>query len=902
MIAATAGGNYSLFITSDGTLWGMGYNASGQLGDGSSTSRPAPVQIATGVVSVSAGSTHSLFLKSDGSLWGMGNNEHGQLGDGTTQNRYTPVQIATGVTSHAAGGMSSLFIKSDGTLWGTGLNTFGGLGGSAHLYTTPRQIDTGVVAMATANNHSLYAKADGSLWTMGYNGHGQLGDGTHTDRRLPMQIYPLNPPVITQSPVSQKTSLIAMEDVVFSVSATGPWLSYKWYRGASGDTAHALLEATSATLVISKPGMSDSYWVRVSNTYGHADSETATLTVKNPQWILFSLPTEHAFVSEPLPLSAHASSTLPVIFAIEGPATLDETGSVLTFTGAGTVSITATQPGDASYDPAQSVTHTITVSKIPQTLTFPTIPTQLFGTAPLALNVSSTSELPVAYEVVSGPATVSGNLLTLTGGGTVTLRASQPGNATYAAAESLVRTFVVNAKPAITTQPVSLKALLGKPATFRVSATGTPAPAYQWRFNGKNISGATKSSYTLAKTSSAHAGDYSVVIKNSSGSVTSANAKLSFGTAPRITSQPSALTVTAGKSATFKVSAAGTATLAYQWRLDGKNISGATQSSYAIPKTYASHAGTYSVVVRNTLGSVTSSGAKLTLNHPAAITRQPASATIAVGKSATLKVTATGSSDLSYQWRFNGKNISGATKSAYSLSKVSSKNAGDYTVVVKNSFGSATSAEAVLTVATPPKITQQPVASSKSAGTAVTFKVAATGGSLSVQWHFKGKALPGATKSSFTINAVSSSHAGDYTVVVKNVAGSVTSSKARLTVIPAPVASPVSIPAAALLHLEGMITDTLHGLETEEVTLAIGAGGVYDYTRTGPATATLSCELTVDDADFSETKTGIITLTFTSAGGGTYSGTGSYQGTHDLDGDYEGTFTRSGTFTYDPSP
>ena len=87
MIAATAGGNYSLFITSDGTLWGMGYNASGQLGDGSSTSRPAPVQIATGVVSVSAGSTHSLFLKSDGSLWGMGNNEHGQLGDGTTQNR-----------------------------------------------------------------------------------------------------------------------------------------------------------------------------------------------------------------------------------------------------------------------------------------------------------------------------------------------------------------------------------------------------------------------------------------------------------------------------------------------------------------------------------------------------------------------------------------------------------------------------------------------------------------------------------------------------------------------------------------------------------------------------------------------------------------------------------------------
>jgi alpha-tubulin suppressor-like RCC1 family protein len=141
-----ASGNFayhSLFLKSDGSLWTMGYNNNGQLGDGTlnKTNRPEQI-VAGGVTAIAAGGNHSLFLKSDGSLWAMGQNNFGQLGDGTTfSHTNRPEQIvASGVTAIAAGGDSGV------------ANSGGG--------------------------HSLFLKSDGSLWAMGDNGGGQLGDGT----------------------------------------------------------------------------------------------------------------------------------------------------------------------------------------------------------------------------------------------------------------------------------------------------------------------------------------------------------------------------------------------------------------------------------------------------------------------------------------------------------------------------------------------------------------------------------------------------------------------------------------------------------------------------------------------------------------------------------------------------
>jgi hypothetical protein len=171
--------------------------------------------------------------------------------------------------------------------------------------------------------------------------------------------------------------------------------------------------------------------------------------------------------------------------------------------------------------------------------------------------------------------------------------------------------------PAIITQPASQTVTAGSSATFSVSASGTGPLTYQWRFNGSNISGATSASYTVSNAQSANAGNYSVVVANSAGSATSNNATLavsSTASAPSITTQPVSKTVTAGASATFSVVASGTGTLTYQWRFNGSAISGATSASFTVSNAQTANAGSYTVVVANTVGSTTSNAATLTVN------------------------------------------------------------------------------------------------------------------------------------------------------------------------------------------------------------------------------------------------------------------------------------------------
>ena len=183
-----AGASQSLFLKSDGSLWGMGYNSAGALGDSSYNNTNLPEQIMASGITTIAGYEHSLLLKSDGSLWGMGDNRYGQLGDGVfnTVSPYgtnRPQQIvASNVTAIAAGWQHSLFLKRDGSLWAMG--TFGyGQSGDGTFNQTNRPeliLASNVTAIAAGSYHSLFIKSDGSLWAMGGNIVGQLGDGTYT--------------------------------------------------------------------------------------------------------------------------------------------------------------------------------------------------------------------------------------------------------------------------------------------------------------------------------------------------------------------------------------------------------------------------------------------------------------------------------------------------------------------------------------------------------------------------------------------------------------------------------------------------------------------------------------------------------------------------------------------------
>lgn len=169
--------------------------------------------------------------------------------------------------------------------------------------------------------------------------------------------------------------------------------------------------------------------------------------------------------------------------------------------------------------------------------------------------------------------------------------------------------------------------------------------------------------------------------------------------APVITVQPSAfLTGTVPDPFTFRVTATGTAPLAYQWLKEGLPIPGATASQYAVAVSTLAHAGQYSVAVSNAAGSVTSATCTLTLAPSMTITAQPASQTSYVGDPVTLSVTVEGRQTTAYRWRKNGVDIPGATAAAYAIPSVALGDAGTYTVVASNAYETLISAPAVLTV------------------------------------------------------------------------------------------------------------------------------------------------------------------------------------------------------------
>ena len=167
------------------------------------------------------------------------------------------------------------------------------------------------------------------------------------------------------------------------------------------------------------------------------------------------------------------------------------------------------------------------------------------------------------------------------------------------------------------------------------------------------------------------------------------------------------------------------------------------------------------------------------------ITAQPQKITVNVGQNATFSVTATGSGTLTYQWSRGGTAISGATSASYTLQSVAATdNGAAFSCTVTNSGGSSPSSAATLTVNQPPAITTPPSSQMVPVGQTATFSVVASGTSpFTYQWQLNGTNISGATSSSYTTPATTSSDNGDsFTVVVTNAAGSQTSVAASLRV------------------------------------------------------------------------------------------------------------------------
>lgn len=165
-------------LKADGTAWGWGFNDQGQLGDGTTTTRSAPVQVAglSGLTAVATAKDHGLAVQGGtGQVWAWGADNYHQLGDGGSMTpRTTPVAVPglAGAVDVAAGTGFSLALMADGRVYG-----WGRLGG--FYWTTPTWLTelSGIIAIRAGLSHALALKSDGTVWSWGDNAMGQLGRG-----------------------------------------------------------------------------------------------------------------------------------------------------------------------------------------------------------------------------------------------------------------------------------------------------------------------------------------------------------------------------------------------------------------------------------------------------------------------------------------------------------------------------------------------------------------------------------------------------------------------------------------------------------------------------------------------------------------------------------------------------
>ena len=550
---------------------------------------------------------------------------------------------------------------------------------------------------------------------------------------------------ITNQPASQTNSVGAT--VTFSVGAVGQVpLHYQW-QTANGPNWTNLVNGgghfvgvTNSSLVLTNVQTTNSgfYRVVITNLVGSVTSSNADLLVTNiPPAIAVQPANQTVGVGTNVNLTVVATGTAPLryqwqtngINLVNGGNISGATNAVLTIsnvrtTNAGIYSVIVTNAGGS----VTSSNAVLTVLTSPEIIAQPTNFLAIAVGSKATFSVGTIGQVPLSFQwKFNGSNLVNGlHIMGATTGSLTVTNAQTTNSGTYwvvvtNVAGSVISSnavlLVTNIPPAITVQPTSQAVPVTTNVTLVVAATGTAPLRYQWQFNGTNlanagnISGVTTNALKISSAQLTNGGDYTVIVTNFGGAVTSSVATLTVASFPVILSQPTNTMTFVGATANLRVSAVGTVPLHYQWQKDGANlvnggqVSGATTVLLAIANAQTNNNGTYTVIITNSAGSVTSSNAVLTVtNIPPIITVQPTNQTAGVGSNVVLAVTAKGTAPLGYQWQVDGTDladggqIAGATSNVLSISSVQMTNSGTYTVIVTNIAGSVTSSNAVLTV------------------------------------------------------------------------------------------------------------------------------------------------------------------------------------------------------------
>lgn len=350
----------------------------------------------------------------------------------------------------------------------------------------------------------------------------------------------------------------------------------------------------------------------------------------------------------------------------------------------------------------------------------------------------------------------------------------------------------INIPPEISVEPTDVSITAGHDAIFTIVATGNGL-IYQWYKNNEPIPNSQSSIHKVIKAKLEDNGTkFKCIVKNSVGEDTSKVAVLNVTVdeiAPEITTQPKSTEVFAGGDAIFSVVASGT-NLQYDWFKNGVIVNDVTSNIFTIKNVAIDNNGAkIKCMISNSKDTVESNEVELIVKNveKPEIIDDPIDVKAQENDTVSFMVKADGK-NLTYQWERDKKEIPGATKTIYTITKCTLKdNGAKFRCVVKNAGGITTSSEATLTVTeevVEPKITVHPQDKKVKEGKDAIFTVTATGLELIYQWKRDDVNIIDATKESYSLPSVNKTDNGArFKCVVTNSAGSITSNEALLTVI-----------------------------------------------------------------------------------------------------------------------
>jgi hypothetical protein len=675
-------------------------------------------------------------------------------------------------------------------------------------------------------------------------------------------------PKITVQPVASTTVCAGSGTVTLSVTAEGTGLNYQWKRGifaVGGNSSTYSITSTPTSLE-----SNFTYSVIVSGTC--APSVTSTNAVVK----INALPAITVHPEPSTTLCAGLSTILKVEAKGSGvtyqwkkddeiiPGANTDTYEVISFvTDAASNSIYTVEVGGTCGSPLISDDAEVIVDALPKITVQPTATQTLCaGSRTVNLSVTATgTDLTYQWQkdgvdITDAKSATYDVRSTATDLASTSIYTVVVGGKCTPSVTSAEAKVIINELPRITVQPVAATTFCaGTPTTLSVTATGSGL-TYQWLKGNTDISGATSATYAIPSTAAdaQSTSTYMVLVKGTCGSVlTSTDAIVKINSLPKITAEPVAsTTLCAGLGTTLTVAATGTG-VTYQWQKNGTAITGETSASIVVGSTTADAASTsiYTVVVGGTCTpSVTSANSTVVINALPSITTQPLATTaICAGTGTTLSVVATGTG-LTYQWKKDGTDITGATTASYAITTAAAdlQSKAVYSVAIAGTCTpSVLSANATVTVNQLPKITAQPTPSTTicAGSSTVNLSVTATGTGLTYQWKKGGTDITGATSATYDVTSTTTDAASTstYTVVVGGTctptltsANAVVTVNALLKVTARPAAlTTVCVGLPATLSVTAMGTGLTYQWQKDSVNITGATNAAYTVDATTAA-------------------------------------------------------------------